>query len=78
MKVRHRKPTAAQQKVIDMVIASLAPCIERIQTQEEADQIESYIWKLRTAGQLTDLQYQTYLKNINEIYKENNWVKPTT
>lgn len=78
MKARRRKPTAAQQAVIDMAIASIAPSIQALQTPEQAELLESYIWKFRTAGQISDQQYQAYLNDINQIYKENNWVKPIT
>lgn len=78
LKTRRRKPSAAQQMVIDQAIAALPHCIERIQTQAEAEQLESHIWNFRTAGQLSDQKYQEYLNAIKQIYKENKWEHPTT
>ena len=78
LKTRRRKPSAAQQKVIDQVLAAIPHVLERIETQEQADQMETHIWKLRTAGQLSDQKYQEYLNAIKQIYKENNWEHPTT
>lgn len=76
MRTRKRKLSAVQQKTINQVIEAIPAVIERIETQEQAEQMESHIWKLRTSGFISDRQYNIFMKNIIQCYMRNNGIVP--
>lgn len=76
-KARRRKPTSAQQKVFDQLIAVIPEAINRLETPAEAENMESHIFRLRNGGMISDQMYQIWLNAIKEKYKENHWAPPT-
>lgn len=77
-KTRERKYSATQLKVFGQLIAVIPAAIERLESPAQAEQIESHIYRMRTAGMISDQTYQTWLNAIKEKYKENQWpIGPT-
>lgn len=72
-KNRKRKPSAAQQKVFEQLIAVIPAAFERLESPAQAEQIESHIYRMRTAGMISDQTYQTWLNAIKDKYKEKQW-----
>lgn len=78
MKLRHRKPTAAQQKVFDQLMSVIPVAIERLENPAQAEQMESHIFRMRNGGMISDQTYQTWLNAIKAKYIENQWAMPTS
>lgn len=78
MKPRKRKLSATQQKLFDQMIAVIPATIARLETPAQAELLESHIYKMRTGGLINDQEYNSYLSQIKEVYKENQWPMATT
>lgn len=77
-KNRKRKLTAAQQMVIDQLIAAIPIEIEQLESPEAADFMEKFIYRMMQAGEISEQTYQTWLNAIKEKYKDNQWpIGPT-
>lgn len=77
-KTRHRKPSAAQQKVYDQLVSSMPVSIERLESPAQAELMESHIYRMRHGGMISDQTYQTWLNAIKAKYIENQWAMPTS
>lgn len=55
---------------------NLSQRLPQLQSFEEAAELESKLYTLRTEGILNDAECNQYLEQIKEICKENNWAMP--
>lgn len=67
--LRKRKISQYQRKMFSQIISALPDLISAIHSDAQAEEMESNIWKLRTAGLISDQEYLNYLQQIMEKYK---------
>lgn len=69
-------PRPIKQAIAQVLRENLLERLPQLSTPEEASELESSLYTLRTAGILTDTEYNLYAAKIKEICKENNWAMP--
>lgn len=68
-----KKFTGSRFLVVKQLKAVIRETIPKLETSEQAEQLESHIYTARKGGILSDTEYLEMKKAINKVCKVNNW-----
>lgn len=69
-----KKPTGSRFLIVQQLKKVLCESIPRIQTMDEANSLESEIYRARTNNILTDKEYQEYIAAIKDVCILQGWI----
>ena len=69
-----KKPTGSRFLIVQQLKKVLREAIPRIQTMDEANSLESEIYRARSNNILTDKEYQEYITAIKEVCILQGWI----
>lgn len=68
-----KKPTGSRALIVKQLKKVLREAIPRLETLEQAQQLESQIYLARSNGILSDSEYQELSLAINEVCHAQGW-----
>lgn len=68
-----KKPTGSRALIVKQLKKVICEAIPRLETPEQADQMETQIFNARCAGILTDSEYLEMSVAIKEVCQAQGW-----
>lgn len=69
-----KRPTGSRFLIVQQLKKVLREAIPRIQTLDEANSLESEIYRARSNNILTDKEYQEYTAAIKQVCIQQGWI----